>query len=336
MTMTLDQAYKEILRKGGILKFVDQGASSLNHGVLQTAKLGAFIKEMKEATVLLDAARLIPMPTDTKEIDRITQEIELESPVRDPTTGAITLTDQDMTFAYNTLHAEKFRARTRVTQDALDVNIEGPAFINTANTMLAGAGGRATERVFIYGDKSQTSGSIPSGYKAIDGWIKCVDDDKVLYGGGTTSARDFDPEDVDDILTTMYDEQKGAYLERSTFFLPPKLASAYRRTLKSKDTALGDQANLQAGQLTFEGRPIVAVPALQWKADNPTFFGPENPMFFGPAENFVYGMFKEVQIRIWEDIDNELWKLRYGFKGDCNFENEENVVLALPGETAPG
>lgn len=333
--MNIDQAARQILRENGIFKFVDEGASSLNNGVLTTAKLGAFIKGMKDATVLLDAARMEPMTSDTKDLDRIDQEVELESPVR-AEDGTITLTDQDPDFAYNTLSAKKFRARTRVTQDALDVNIEGQGFMNTVQSVFAAACGRATERVFIYGDTSQTSSSIPGGYKAIDGWIKSVNSDKILYGGGTANQRSFNPTDIDDIFTKMKDAQKGAYIDQSTFFVPPSIAISYQRTLKSKDSNLGDQANLSAGQLTFEGRPVVPVPALAWKAQNSTFFGPKDPMFFGPASNFIYGMFKEVQLRVWEDIDNELWKIRYGFKADVNFTDETNVILGLPEVTNPG
>lgn len=334
--MNIDEAARQVLRQNGIFKFVDEGAASLNNGVLTTAKLGAFIKSMKDATVLLDAAKLEPMTSDKKDLDRIDQEVELESPVRDAETGNITLTDQDPDFAYNTLEAKKFRARTRVTQDALDVNIEGQGLMNTIQSVFGAACGRATERAFIYGDTSQTSSSIPTGYKAIDGWIKCVDDDNVLYGGGTANQRDFDPSDIDDIFTKMKDAQKGAYLEQSTFFVPPSIAVGYQRTLKSRDSNLGDQANLSAGQLTFEGRPVVPVPALAWKAQNSTFFGPEDPMFFGPASNFIYGMFKQVELRVWEDIDNELWKIRYGFKADVNFSDETNVILGLPKVTNPG
>jgi HK97 family phage major capsid protein len=331
--MNIDDAAREILRTNGIFKFVDDGPTSLNNGVLQTAKLGSFIKAMKDATVLLDAASMEPMDSDTKDIDRIDQEVELESPTR-AEDGTITLTDQDPDFACNTLIAKKFRARTRVTQDALDVNIEGQGLMNTIQTVFGGACGRATERVYIYGDTTQTGGSIPSGYKAIDGWIKCVDDDNVLYGGGTAQQRDFDPDDIDDIFTKMKDAQNGAYVDQSVFFVPPLKAVAYQRSLKSKDSNLGDQANLSAGQLTFEGRPVVPVPALEWKHNNPTFFGPEDPMFFGRAEDFKYGMFKTVQLRVWEDIDNELWKIRYGFKSDVNFTDETKVILGLPAETA--
>ncbi len=333
--MNIDEAARRILRTNGIFKFVDQGATSLNNGVLQTAKLGAFIKSMKEATVLLDAAKMVPMDSDTKDLDRIDQEVELESPVR-AEDGTITLTDQDPDFAYNTLEAKKFRARTRVTQDALDVNIEGQGFMNTVQSVFGAACGRATERVYIYGDTSQTDPTIPTGYKAIDGWIQCVGDDQILYGGGTSSQRDFNPSDIDDILKQMKDNQDGAYVDQSTYFVPPSIAVGYQRSLKSKDSNLGDQANLAAGQLTYEGRPVVPVPALAWKANNPTFFGPEDPMFFGPAANFIYGMFKQVQLRVWEDIDNELWKIRYGFKSDVNFEDETHVILGLPKVTNPG
>lgn len=333
--MKISDAYRSILKSNGIIKYVDTGASSLNNGVLQTAKLDRFIQKMKDATVLMDAATLVPMSSETMDLDRMDLDVELESPVRDPETGNMTLSDQEPDFKVNQLNAKKFRAKMRITQDALDENIEGQALINTVDNKLAAAGGRAAERVFIYGDTSQTSNEIPGGYKAINGWIKKVDADNILYGGGTQAARDIDPTNIDDILTKLYDTVPGSYVEQSSFFLPPKRVSSYRRSLKSKDSALGDLANLQAGNLTFEGRPVVPVPALGRKSEISNFFGPLDPMFFGPAENFAYGIRKAVEVRIWEDIDNELWKLRFGFKGDADFKDEEVVALALPGETAP-
>lgn len=332
--MNLNEALARIVREKGIIKFVDIGASSLNKGVLQTAKLNEFIQAMKEATVLLDAARLIPMESFSKDIDRIDMEIDLEAPVRDPVTGNITLSDQDPEFGLNNLDAVLLKAKTRLTQEAIEDNIQGNTLPSTLTSLFGAAGGRSLEKIFIYGDTAETGGTVPTGYKAVDGWIKKTHANNKFYGGGTTSGRDFDPDDIDDIFTTLYDAQNRAYLSRSIYFVAPQRASQYRRSLKSRDTDLGDQANLQAGNLTFEGRPVVEVPALAAPLDDGTFFGPE-AVFFGPAANFVYGMWKTVTIRSDEDVENDMWKFFLRLRGDCHFENEKNLVLGLPSETAP-
>jgi HK97 family phage major capsid protein len=333
--MNIEQGLAEVIKNNGIIKFVDIGGTSLNGAVLQTEKLAAFIQEMKESTVLMDAARIIPMNSFSKDIDRISMDIDLESPVRDPTTGNITLTDQNPAFGVNTLNAKKLRARTRLTREGLEDNIEGNNLQTTVQSLFAGAGGRSQERIFIYGDTEETGASVPTGYKAIDGWIKKCG--TKLYGTGTN--KDYDPSIVDSSKDTyqfavMLDALDPNYLEGACFFVPTTVAKSYQRGLKSRDTNLGDQANLQNGELTFEGHRVIAVPALNKPYDDPTFFG-KKAMFFGKPENFVYGMWKEIEIDSQEDKDNEMYKFWIRMRSDCHFEDETKTVCALPAETKP-
>lgn len=333
--MNIEQGLAQVIREHGIIKFVDIGASSLNKGVLSTEKLAAFIQEMKSATTLLDAARLIPMNSFKKDIDRITMDIELEAPTRDPTTGAETLTDQDPTFAENTLDAVKLRAKTGLTREALEDNIEGQMLETTLTSLFGAAAGRALERVFIYGDTSVTSSSVATGYKAVNGWIK--KNDNKLYGTGTGKDIDFtivDPSKDTYPLAVIKDALDTNYLNGAVFFTPTSIALSYQRALKSKDTNLGDQANLQNGQLTFEGYPVIPVPALDKPYADAAFFG-KKAIFFGPPSNIVYGMWKNVEIRPYEDIANDKWAFYLRLRGDCHYENETKTVCALPAETKP-
>lgn len=328
--MNIEQGLAEVIRNNGIIKYVDIGGTSLNGAVLQTEKLAAFIQEMKGATVLMDAARLIPMNSFSKDIDRISMEIDLESPVRDPTTGNITLTDQNPAFGVNTLNAEKLRARTRLTKEGLEDSIEGNNLSSTVQSLFAGAAGRSLERIFIYGDKAETGASVATGYKAINGWVKKCGN--VLYGSGAT--KDFDPAIIDSSkdgyqLAVMKDALDKNYKQGAVFFVPDTVATSYQRSLKSRDSNLGDQANLQNGELTFEGHRVISVPALDAPYDNPAFFG-KKAMFFGKPENFVYGMWKEIEIDSQEDKDNEMYKFWVRMRSDCHFEDEDKTVCALP------
>lgn len=327
--MDINQALAQVIREHGIIKFVDIGAASLNKGVLSTDKLAAFVQEMKNATTLLDAARIEPMNSFKKDIDRISMDIELEAPVRDES-GNETLTDQNPTFATNTLSAVKLRARTGMSREALEDNIEQGNLQTTLTSLFGSAGGRALERVFIYGDTSVTDAGVKSGYKAVDGWIKKCG--TKLYGTGTN--KDFDPTITDSSkdtyqLAVIKDALDTAYLDGAVFFVPTSVALAYQRSLKARDSNLGDQANLQNGQLTFEGHQVIAVPALDKPYQDGSFFG-KKAIFFGRPDNIVYGLWKQVEIRPYEDVPNDKWAFYLRLRGDCNFENETKTVCALP------
>lgn len=332
--MNIEQGLQEVLRQKGIIKFVDIGSDSLNNGVLTTGKLSAFIQEMKEATTLLDAARIIPMSGFKQDIDRISMDMEWEAPVRDEN-GNETLTDQDPDFGVNTLDVVKLRAKTGLTRDGMKDNIEGNRLSTTLTSLFGAAGGRALERTFIYGDTSVTSTGVAGGYKKINGWIKKCG--TKLYGTGAN--KDFDPTVVDSskdtyVFAEMLDALDPNYLEGACFFVPNTVAKSYQRGLKSRDTNLGDQANLQNGELTFEGHRVVGVPALDKPYQDNTFFG-KKAQFFGRPENFVYGIWEEVEVRPFEDIPNDKWAFYMRLRGDCHFENETKTVCALPAETKP-
>lgn len=334
--MDINQQLGEYIKKGGIIKFVDAVSTSLNTSVLQVEKEAAFIREMQKATVMLDGSRYIPMKSDKHDIDRITMELDLEDGSRNSSTGLITLTEQDPTFALNELDAVKLMAKTQITYEALEDNIEQGTLETTITQLFGNAAGRSLERVFIFGDETLSAGvNVPSGYTKVDGWAHEVDADQVVYGGGTANQRDFDPSDIDDMLTVMYDKLDPDYLEGAVFYLPTSKVSAYRRSLKSKDSPLGDQAVLQNGNLTFEGVPIRRVPALDYPVNNATFAAnvSKEVAFLGRPSNFVHGFKRGIMVESDKDVEHQMYKFILSLRADCNFEDESKVVLAKPTTT---
>lgn len=338
--MNVDKLMYDALQRGATLKFVDTiaGSNKITDGVLQVEKENQFIQAVQEATVMLDASRYIGMKGSKRDIDRIEFDIDLEAATRDSTTAAITLADQDPVFAMNQLSAEKLMAKFRLTYEALEDNLAQGLLESVLTSLFGNAAGRSLEKIFIYGDQDLSPGvNVPSGYAEIDGWISKVGTGQTLYGGGSSSARDFDPADIDDIFTEMYDALPAHQLGEAKFYVPRSYESLYRRSLKSKDSPLGDQAVLQDGSLTFEGVPIVPVPALDIPVVNSTFASNISPvvLFLGKPSNFVHGLQRGITVESEKDIENQLYKFVASLRGDCHFENEDNVVCAKPATTAP-
>ena len=336
MVTDINTQLGDYIKRGGIIKFVDTVSGSLNVGVLQVEKEAAFIQELQKATVMLDGSRYIPMKSDKHDIDRITMEIDLEDGSRNSSTGIITLTGQDPDFAYNRLDAEKLMGKTQMTYEALEDNIEQGTLETTVTQLFGNAAGRSLERIFIFGDTDLTASSnVPSGYTMIDGWAAETDSDQILYGTG--AGKDFDEADIDDMLTEMYDALDPSYLDGAVFYLPTSRVSAYRRSLKSKDSPLGDQAVLQNGELTFEGIPLRGVPALDYPvndADFSTYISTE-VAFLGKPQNFVHGLKRGITVESDKDIEYQMYKFILSLRGDCEFEDETKVVLARPKDTSP-
>ena len=336
--MNINQKLGEFVKKGGVIKFVDTVASSLDTGVLQVEKEAAFVQEIQKATVMLDGSRYIPMNSDKRDIDRITMELDLEDGSRNNSTGLISLNDQDPDFYLNQLAAEKLMAKTRITYEALEDNIEQGTLETTLTQLFGAAAGRSLERVFIYGNKDLTPGSnIPSGYATVDGWIQKVDSDQIVYGGGTANQRDFDPSDIDEMLSSMYDALDPSYRREAVYYLPDTKETSYRRSLKSKDSPLGDQVVLKNDKLTFEGIPIEPVPALDIPINNTTFADniSKEVAFLGRPSNFVHGLKRGMTVESEKDIINQLYNFILSLRGDCHFEDETKVVMAMPSTTSP-
>lgn len=325
--MDINQKLAEAIKTNGIIKFVDTVSASLNTSELQVEKEAQFVQEMQAATVMLDGSRYIRMNSDKKDIDRINFELDLEDGSRNSSTAVITLTDQDPTFTLNELDAQKLMAKTRLTYEALEDNIEQGTLESTVTSLFAKAAGRSFERICIFGDQSLVAGvNVPSGYTKIDGWAHEADSDQILTSG------DFKATDVETVFETMYDKLDPQYLSNAVFYVPYSRETEYRRALKGRDTAMGDEAVAGANTLYFEGVPIKPVASLDYPINSATFASniSKEVLFLGPPQNFVHGLKREITIESDKDVENQVYKFVLSLRGDCEYENEEKVVVGKP------
>jgi HK97 family phage major capsid protein len=328
--MDINQQLAEAIKQNRIIKFVDTVSGSLNTSVLQVEKEAQFVQELQAATVMLDGSRYIGMKSDKKDIDRINFELDLEDGSRNASTGLITLTGQDPTFTLNELDAQKLMAKTQMTYEALEDNIEQGSLESTIISLFAKAAGRSLERIFIFGDQSLSAGAnVPSGYTKIDGWAHEADSDQILTSG------DFTATDVETVFETMYDALDPQYLSQAVFYVPYSRESEYRRALKGRDTAMGDEAVAGASTLYFEGVPIKPVASLDYPVNNATFAAniSKEVLFLGAPNNFVHGLKRGITVETDKDIEHQMYKFILSLRGDCEYEDETKVVVGKPDTT---
>lgn len=245
MIKSIDTKLYEHLKKNGVFKFVDigEGKGRLGGGVLAVEKENEFVKAMQKATVILDDSRYIALKSSKHDIDRVEYEIELESGSRNQSTGDIKLVDQDPIFKLNELSVEKLMAKTRITTEAIEDNIEQKNLVNNLVDLFGRSAGRNFERICIYGNKKlPTIPEIPSGYRQINGGIQKKGNEIIPYTD----------EKITEILTTMYDELDPSYIENAKFYVQTSRVSEYRRELKERQTSLGDTSVTSKGELLFE------------------------------------------------------------------------------------
>lgn len=325
--MDINQKLAEAIKQNGIIKFVDIVNTSLDTSVLQVEKEAAFVQALQASTVMLDGSRYIGMKSSKKDIDRIEMEIDLEDGSRNSSTGVITLTGQDPDFYVNQLDAQKLMAKTQLTYEAIEDNIEQGTLESTLTSLLGKAAGRSLEKIFIFGDTDLVAGAnVPSGYTVTNGWVAKADSDQIL------DATDFSATDVETVFETMYDTLDPQYIPEAVFYVPYSRESEYRRALKAKDSALGDQAVMQNGRLTFEGVPVIPVPALDVPVNNSTFNAniSKEVLFLGRPSNFVHGLKRGITVETDKDIEYQMYKFILSLRGDCHFEDETKVVVGRP------
>lgn len=328
--MNINQKLAEQIKNEGIIKFVDTVNTSLDTSVLQVEKEAAFVQAIQAASPMLDRSRYIRMASDKKDIDRIDMELDLEDGSRNSTTGVISLTDQDPDFTTNELDVEKLMAKTQLTYEAVEDNIEQGSLESTIISLFGRAAGRSLERIFIFGDTDLVAGAnVPSGYPVIDGWIAKADSDQVLDSG------DFDDTDIETVMETMYDAMDPQYVDESVFYVAKSRESEYRRALKGKDTALGDTAVTGNNQLYFEGVPVIVVPALSYPIVNSNFNTniSKEVLFLGRPQNFVHGLKREIMVETDKNITNQMYDFVLSLRGDCHYEDETKVVVGRPSTT---
>lgn len=329
------------------LKFND--APFNNNGILNPGwaepTYDDFFLRMVDEPVLLNQSTVLPMANLQHDLDMLLPSVELEAQ-RDATGRSTPLTqvELDPGMKRKQLIAQPLQAKTIVTDNFLEENIEKEDFLTTYMNQLADEMGPAFERWGVYADTTQTS-TDASGYKMANGLLaqmKAVASDSNNEAKGISNLvyRDNVGIGILDAITDYVDQDGN--IKNATCVLPPQIfAKLMVEIARDKETDLGD-AVFQDGTVTkILGIEITADDILRETRNgydrmqftdgvykgNGTYVDKMKYGFIGQPSNVVFGMMREFDIKNQWDIDVLGYKVALLCKGDVKVLWDQDTLV---------
>ena len=304
-----------------------------------------FFLRMVDEPVLLNQSTVLPMANLQHDLDMLLPSVELEAQ-RDASGRSTPLTNTELDPGMNRkqLIAQPLQAKTIVTDNFLEENIEKEDFLTTYMNQLADEMGPAFERWGIFADMSQTS-TDASGYRMTNGLLaqmKAVASDNNNEANGIANLV-YKNNVGTGILDAIeqYVEQDGN-IKNATCVLPPQIfAKLMVEIARDKNTDLGD-AVFQDGTMTkILGIEITADDILRETRNgydrmqftdgvykgNGTYVDKMKYGFIGQPANVVFGMMREFDIKNQWDIDVLGYKVALLCKGDAKILWDQDTLV---------
>lgn len=304
-----------------------------------------FFLRMTDEPVLLNQSTVLPMANLQHDLDMLLPSVELEAQ-RDASGRSTPLTQTELDPGMNRkqLIAQPLQAKTIVTDNFLEENIEKEDFLTTYMNQLADEMGPAFERWGIFADMSQNS-TDASGYKMTNGLIaqmKAVASDNNNEANGISNLV-YKNNVGTGILDAIeqYVEQDGN-IKNATCVLPPQIfAKLMVEIARDKNTDLGD-AVFQDGTMTkILGIEITADDILRETRNgydrmqftdgvykgNGSYVDKMKYGFIGQPANVVFGMMREFDIKNQWDIDVLGYKVALLCKGDAKVLWDQDTLI---------
>lgn len=296
-----------------------------------------FFTRMVDEPVLLRQSTVLPMTALQHDLDMITADLELDSQ-RDNNGVSTPLNAQETTpdMERKQLIAQPLQARTVVSDNFLEENIEGADFLTTYMNLLADEMGPAFERWGVYADTTvSTVTGEGTGYKMSNGIISQL---KTIASDNTKDAKGianlvYRDNVGDGILNAIEDyiDQDGN-IKNATCVLPPQIHSKLMIEIaRNKETDLGD-AVYQDGNITKilgievtadnilrqtrNGYDVMKFNAQGEYKGNGSNVDKMKYGFIGQPNNVVFGMMRDFDIVNQWDIDVLGYKVALLCKGD--------------------
>lgn len=309
-----------------------------------------FFNRMVDEPVLLNQSTVLPMTAAQHDLDMLTAEVELDSQ-RDSTGKSLPLTSNETepNLGRKQLIAQPLQAKTVITDNFMEENIEGEDFMVEYTNLLADAMGPAFQRFGVFADSSATQvAGEGTGYKMTDGilaQLKAVASDSTndAYGFAKLTYKDNIGQGILD-AAVRYVEQDGN-IKNATIVLPPQVHAQFMVEIATdRDTTLGD-AVFQDGNITkLLGMEVVTdnvlrntrngYDTMKFNSDGEVKGNGSNVDkmkygFIGQPNNLVFGMMRDFDIRNQWNIDVLGYKVALLCKGDAKVLFDQDT-LAIP------
>lgn len=309
-----------------------------------------FFQRMVDEPVLLNQSTVLPMTAVAHDLDMLTAEVELDSQ-RDSTGNSKPLTDNETEPGIDRkqLIAQPLQAKTIISDNFMDENIEGEDFLTEYTNLLADAMGPAFERFGIFADTTvNTVQGEGTGYKMTDGLLSQLkaiasDTSKEEYGFSKLVYYDNVGEGIFN-AAERYISQDGN-IKNATIVLPPEMHAKFMIEIaQDRDGLLGD-AVFQDGTITkLLGMEVVTdnilrttrngYDTMKFNSDgeykgNGSNVDKMKYGFIGQPNNIVFGMMRDFDVRNQWDIDVLGYKVALLCKGDAKVLWDQDT-LAIP------
>jgi len=337
-------------KKDFMMKFDDApfDAGKLKPG-WATPTFDKFFTRVVDTPVLLEQSTTLPMSSLQHNLDDLDVDVELET--QRTGTGAsapLTSVEIDPKKTGKQLLAKPLQAKTIISDNFIEENIEKDGFMDTYVGLLSESMGPAFEKWGLYADSSvATIAGEGTGYKEADGIISqlcsiSADATKEANGLATLTYKN---KIGDGLLAAIerYIDQDGD-VGNARCVLPPQIyARLMAEIAKDRNTNLGD-AIFQDGKMTkLLGIELVQDNVLRRTAngyDKMKFTSDEYKAsgsakdkmlygFIGQPQNIIFGMMRDIEVKNQWDIDVLGYKVALLVKGDAKVHYDQDT-LAIP------
>lgn len=351
---TISEQFKN--REQVMMKFSDApftGSAVLNPGWAEPT-YDDFFMRMEDTPVLVNQSTVIPMSALQHDLDDLELNVELDaqrnmSSGRPSTSTGLTSNETAPTFKRKQLLAQPLQAKTIITENWLDENIEGARFLDKYLGRLGEAMGPAFERWALYakiGVSTQTGEG--TGYGLANGILAQLEaiavDASANKGIANLVYRDKILEGIVNAILA-YIDQDGD-ITGATLLLPPTIYARLMAEIASNEKTEFDRLILQEANMT-------KIMGIEIKQDNilretrntygsmkfntttlayDTTGTAVSGLTYGiltKATNIVFGMMKNIETRNQYDIDVLGYKVAGLCKGDVKVHYDQDTI-AIP------
>lgn len=248
------------------------------------------------------------------------------------TNGTDHITNPDIpeatkTFTPIEVTTTKIKAKTSLTDDEMEDNIAGQNLQQTVLDEMGYRLGQENALWNIWGDTT-ISPSTDDFLCSKDGWIK-QSTNKIVSKGVDSTNGTFD---ISKGITAMFDAMRTALPrdiynshQQLAFLCPLEVEDAYRNSLNSRQTALGDDTLLKWDGLQYKGIPVLHSPALDETTCQTRHGGAAT--ILSNISNLEYNIYKDTRVELKRDVDNETTEFHFRYRGSPSVVRTDAVVV---------
>jgi HK97 family phage major capsid protein len=253
-------------------------------GLLQPAQADQFIRLAIKEPVLLKDMYVTPMKAFREERDKMRFASRVLRAGAEAT-GLPSAAWAKPALSLVTLDAQLFKAETRISDEALEDQIERGVFRDTLINELSKAVGRDMEWVAINGDTTSADPVLAK----LDGILKQVTSNQVNGGSAKLSKT---------VLRDMYQllPDEFAQSQNLKFYTNRKARLDYKDSLADRATVLGDTMITIKGAADYNEMEVKAVPEFPVSNSNNTH------VLLCDPQGLYLGIYRDIKMKIGEDI----------------------------------